>query len=744
MGYIQHRSAPSTLANLPDILVSLASLEEEEKHIFNSLTAVLSDTVVMRDSLNRLQYLGSQFDEVESDAALLTNKISSTAQTAGRVGNRVRLLDEEMRRVKEGGDRVAQVMELKSSLADLKSSIDSQDWETATRLCARAMDLPHEVIAGPFAGSAVPTADDPQPPTQALQSLREQLRDIFLRQFQQASRARDASMTTRFFKLLPLIGWEQEGLEAYASFVLDLVQTKSPPSAKTSSPLYYVTALTALFESVCNIVDQHQPVVEKYYGQGKMQTVVRTLIRECDKVVKRLIDGWEDERSMDQKVAETSATAFSASAYSMTQKQVPQMCTDDEEVDPRGIDKVLNEAAAMTMRFSAFRRFLYVNLQVCDERISDLDADASILPSLDAHISGAPLKSGIETSACKAIFDDLLSKYYIPLEVWYLRCTINQAHKISTTDHSQVPPTTTVPDLAFYILKSVLTRLINTGSLRAVEGSIKQICEIIEHDYIGVIKRKLDDVYRNAGSTTNAGRSEKSEKENRLCFMVLLNDLDISSAHMERLVKDIISSHLLTQNFLPTEMANVQSSLSTMLNMVSKFRSTLKGGIDQLFNQLIRPRLRTLILDVYKDVSYVLDEDSYSVAEYQDLVRKRFLKTWESLTDEFKDSLTESSYRILFDLSIDVLVRPWEKHVMALKYSELGAIRFDRDIRAISTYLSSQVTFGDIREKFQRLQQISTLLNIDKDEDVDEFFSSSGIAWKLNTAEARAIARLKI
>jgi conserved oligomeric Golgi complex subunit 4 len=41
---------------------------------------------------------------------------------------------------------------------------------------------------------------------------------------------------------------------------------------------------------------------------------------------------------------------------------------------------------------------------------------------------------------------------------------------------------------------------------------------------------------------------------------------------------------------------------------------------------------------VYKDVSYVLDEDSYSAAEYQDVVRKRFIKAWESLVDGFKVS----------------------------------------------------------------------------------------------------------
>lgn len=51
--------------------------------------------------------------------------------------------------------------------------------------------------------------------------------------------------------------------------------------------------------------------------------------------------------------------------------------------------------------------------------------------------------------------------------------------------------------------------------------------------------------------------------------------------------------------------------------------------------------------------------------------------------------------------------------MMGFKFTELGAIRFDRDLRAIIGYLSSQTAFGDAREKFLRLQQLSTILNLD-------------------------------
>ena len=157
-----------------------------------------------------------------------------------------------------------------------------------------------------------------------MQAAREKLLVVFRQNFEKAYQSRDSNATSRFFKLFPAIGWEAEGLEAYSTFVVDLVRARAPASSKSdpnsfrliayaqftgftaSSPIYYITALTSLFESIAMIVDQHQPVVEKYYGQGKMKSVVDRLLEECDRVTKTLKNGWEEDRSMQRKVGSLS------------------------------------------------------------------------------------------------------------------------------------------------------------------------------------------------------------------------------------------------------------------------------------------------------------------------------------------------------------------------------------------------------------------------------------------------------
>lgn len=126
-----------------------------------------------------------------------------------------------------------------------------------------------------------------------------------------------------------------------------------------------------------------------------------------------------------------------------------------------------------------------------------------------------------------------------------------------------------------------------------------------------------------------------------------MNDLDVSADYMERLIDETLQR--LPQVYIEPEMASVKAELEGFKDIGNRFRSVckvsiplifylvlvlisiLKTGLEQLFNQLTRPRLRPILDDAYRDVNYVLDDDSFQGAEELDLVRKRFVKSWDSL-----------------------------------------------------------------------------------------------------------------
>ncbi|KAF8317381.1 COG4-domain-containing protein [Clavulina sp. PMI_390] len=647
-------------------------------------------------------------------------------------------------------------MDLKTSLSALQAAIETGDWEAATRHCSRAMAVPEDIISGPFAESTVPTAESHLPPQETLANARLKLLDVFRQQFDKAAISRDSAGITRFFKLFPAAGWEKEGLEAYSDFVIDLVRSRPQTSGKISSPMHFVTALTSLFESIAMIVSQHQPVVEKYYGAGKMYPVIKRLLQECDRVVNSLIAAWEDERQTKRKLQDVVASppTYIHQPAGPGRKQTAPI--EPDLVDPRDIDQFLTELAGMAGRWSLFRRFLYDRLRedalaetppAVDDPSTNLGA-APPQPETDSTLptlSPTEIAALLEESTSKQLFATLIKTYYIPLEIWYLRTIIFKSHRLSTLDTASQPPQHTAPDDVFYILKAVLSRACSVGEVECLTKMCALSKDAIERDYAGVIKAKLEDVYssRTGAPPARSLAGEKAERENRTTFMILLNDLSISSSHTELLVRGLTSSGLLENSFLDSELPSAATAIETIAVATTTFKNLVQGGIEQLFNQLTRPKLRQFVVDVYKDVSYKLDQDAYAAAEYNDIVRKRFIKLWSALLDGFKETFTDSNYHAFFLITVEILTRLWEKQILAMRFSELGAIRFDRDLRAVSSFLGNQLEFGDTREKFQRLQQISTLLNLDEEEDPEEFYSGSGIVWRLSANDAKTIVSLR-
>lgn len=107
------RQDPRSLTNLSEILSCLSSFQSEETQLSSSLTELLGAREPIVASLSRLQSLVPHLDELHLEASLFSKKVSSTAETAERVGGKVKSLDEEMRRVREAAERVGRVMELK-------------------------------------------------------------------------------------------------------------------------------------------------------------------------------------------------------------------------------------------------------------------------------------------------------------------------------------------------------------------------------------------------------------------------------------------------------------------------------------------------------------------------------------------------------------------------------------------------------------------------------------------------------
>ncbi|KAH0409423.1 COG4-domain-containing protein, partial [Aureobasidium melanogenum] len=241
-------------SSVAEIRATLAELGQQEATVTARLDALLASQRDLSRQLTKLDlaraHLGSQVIQTRS---ISNGMLSSAASTAARISGAVNQLDREQAAVKSTLNVVDQVAELKACVLGVNGSMGAaQDWETAASYLHRASQIPDHVIDGAFAQEIVPTAEVPDSPRVTLTEASESLCGLFLREFDKAASEGDGQRVTRFFKLFPLIGKSDQGLDAYGRYVCTGVAQRArnnlSATNQRSDGLFYASALTKLFE----------------------------------------------------------------------------------------------------------------------------------------------------------------------------------------------------------------------------------------------------------------------------------------------------------------------------------------------------------------------------------------------------------------------------------------------------------------------------------------------------------------
>lgn len=370
-------------SSVANIQATLAHLGRQEAAVTARLDALVASQKDLSRELGRLDllraHLGSQ---VISARAISNGMLSDAASTANRISSAVKRLDQEQSNVKATLEVVEQVAELKACVLGVHGSMGApQDWETAAGYLSRASKIPADVVDGSFAEEIVPSAEVPDPPRVTLDAAAESLCGLFLREFEKASKEGDGAKVTRFFKLFPLIGRSDVGLDAYGRYVCHGVASRARSNLNASTGagpnkgMFYTNALTKLFEHIAQIVDGHEPLVERHYGAGMMVKVIERLQVEADVQGGIILDTWHEERSVDRKVTDIRSYPFSFLVQSFISNVKPSTATprsgspaindgslgrnsEDEGVEMKEVDGLLGETALMIGRWSLYSRFL--------------------------------------------------------------------------------------------------------------------------------------------------------------------------------------------------------------------------------------------------------------------------------------------------------------------------------------------------------------------------------------------------
>ncbi|GBC35118.2 conserved oligomeric Golgi complex subunit 4-like [Rhizophagus irregularis DAOM 181602=DAOM 197198] len=677
-----------SLTNIEDIQECLQLLDLEENQVDNNLDELLERRSKLESELDKLEVLRPQLGTLHTQAANLLNIINSTSLVAERISAQVRQLDLEQSRVQESIKLVEDVQELKLCITGLHQAMYMKDYETAASYVNRVSALDKKILEGEFAENSVPSSEYPDIPTKTLCDAKENLFVIFSREFEAAVYNRDQENISRFFKLFPLIGKETEGLDKYSKFVCGIIAGKSQANLAEMAigTNFYGNVLTKLFENIAHIIDQHQSAVETHYGPGKMIRVIERLQEECDKQSQIILDTFFDERQIQRKLLDIQTHYNTQKRFSGLQKP-GQLKEVDIIPDPRELDVILSELAMISARTHLYYRFL--------ESRTKLEKKT-------------------------------------PIKEYFLKKSIEKAMRIDKYEEGSTS-SSCVEDV-FYILKECLTRTVMTSDMECLTSMVNLVNQSLKDDYLALFKERLLTAFATA-----------EPKDAKFGYMILLNNLDVSCDYTQRLTSELITIPSITKN----DYKIVEKWFTSLNNITTdNFKPILQSGLNELFTQMIKPRIRPILQEAYKDIKYVLDEDEYHEQEADDNFAKRFVTGFDNLIKVYQATFTENNYNQIMIHILESVINLWEKTVFVTKFTQYGALRFDKDLRSVTNYFSAKMQWP-FRDKFTRLNQISTLLNLESLSEIYEYWGSttkatSSITWRLTVTEIKKIVGLRI
>lgn len=787
------------------IRASLSVLHERDLSISSRLKTLITSQAELSRELGRLDLLRAHLGtQVVHTRDISNGMLDSAASTASHLSSKVKELDLEKKRVEETLGVVEQVAELKACVQGVVGSMGApQDWEAAAGYIARANKIPKHIIEGKFAARIVPSVEVPDAPGVTIETAKESLCGLFLREFEKAAEEGDGSKVTRFFKLFPLIGREETGLEVYGRYVCQGVAARARGSLREGTKgssgkdgFFYANALTRLFEHIAQIVEGHGGLVERHYGRGRMVKVIERLQVEADVQGGIILDMWGDERSVDRRLTDVKSYPFSFLVQSFMAPQrnmgisrtsSPAVgggtnggVSEDEAVDMKEIDGLLSETAIMLGRWSLYSRFLGGKCRVSPPQAVLLQAISKISQAPDTPEEPLEMPELLVKSALSRKISGRLITPFNVMNTFFFRRSVEKAFQLdepptglslnpSKTLDGNPPYIISAVDDVMYIVNTVLQRSLSTSQREVVASAVPAIGRVLGSDFVGMIQRKMrDECYPKPVIQGGFPPEDKI-----IAFIVLINSLDVASDYIARIVSARLSPleppqgskalpNPLHEMFPFDHDANfVAHSLETLsLTFFHKTMELISEGIKVMFKEVVKLRLRPVLSETFRDLDYSLtEEDLADIAReneadddpepLNDLVARRFEYSWEALMKPIQRLMTPKCFTQLLDKTAEHLADRLEKRVWSFagKINALGAQRMERDFSGIIGVVARGGRYG-VRDAFARVAQICMLVNMEDEEweaiIEEEQEGEEEMAWVLSEDErrrARALVR---
>ncbi|KAF9596806.1 hypothetical protein IFM89_013592, partial [Coptis chinensis] len=474
---------------------------------------------------------------------------------------------------------------------------------------------------------------------------------------------RDHSSILRFVKLFLPLGLEEEGLQVYVAYLKKVIAMRSRLE----------------YEHLVEVMEQGGGRSEVNFV-GCLTNLFRDIVlavEENDEILKSLCG--ED-----------------AIAYAIIELQ--------EECDSRG--------SLILKKYMEYRR---------------LSRLASHINSYSKNLLSVAVVEGPDPKEIERYLDEILSLTQLGDD--YTEFMVSKIRGLSSVDPELGPRATktfksgtfsrVVQDITgFYVIleeffmveNKCCRRAISTSNSNSVLAVLSGAINLLSNENQEALQQKMMEPSK---LFLGGAGVQKTGTE----IATALNNMDVSGEYVLKLRHEI-EEQCVEVFPAPADREKVKSCLSELGEMNNSFKQVLNAGMEQLVTT-VTPRIRP-VLDSVGIISYELSEAEYAENEVNDPWVQKLLHAVETNAAWLQPLMTTNNYDSFVHFVIDFIVKGLEVIMMQKRFSQLGGLQLNRDVRALVSHFSS-MTQRTVRDKFARLTQMATILNLEKVSELLDF-----------------------
>ncbi|KNC47766.1 uncharacterized protein AMSG_03993 [Thecamonas trahens ATCC 50062] len=728
------------LTKLEDIQKALAATSQRERELDSELDALLAQQGQLTKRIALVRKAVPSLTTAQREARKVAARVDDTCTLAESVSGRVRELNTALERIDATLESVTEILNLKYCVEGISAAMDAADYEQAATYVAKYAAFDEAVLE--------------QTSTEALVEAQARLKTEVSSQFAAAVEALDRDAVLRFGKLFAPIGLQAEGVAAYAGYlckaiefefdkVFEGLQATLAGKAPTDEeePATFVSVLTHLYDLTAFCIESEEAVVADMFGGASeaggepgstpsdsdtlpFLVILGAIQAKVDELACKVLELFQSTRSLT-KLARTISSASMASGKSGKGGTSSAGLPSTKQVD-----LLLYEMATISNRTEMFDAFLR---KTAAGAVGEGDGTGEAAGSVASGL--------VHVSSLNKMVQEMIASY-LSLEMYFMNESVARA--IAMDEVADDSHTSSMIDDVFYVVSKCARRSVSTFSTNSVCAMVNNINFVLSESLVPLLQSQIEATGASltaaleaAGKGKGKGGKDASETVQLNCAVVL-NNLDQGAKYIPQL-RTSIEADVADLKFAAADKAKIEMCLTDLSDSVALFESVLKEALDNVSSSL-QPRLKPLT-SALLDIPYELSEAQFAANERTDPFVSSLISGLSGVVAPFKAALSAANYDAFIASVMVYVARRLESDVRRKRFNQLGALQFDKDVRALIAFFSS-LTSRPVRDKFARLTQIATLLNVEAVGEVMEYWGT--LNWALKPAEVKRILRLRV